>query len=345
MHDRYASRIAHPRLLAASFRRAVLLAAVLPATLAADETPDRLELKKGDRVVFVGNTFAERLRLFNQLEALLTARFPRKVLTFRNMGWPADAVDKRPRPLNFGSMESHLKKWDADVLVACFGMAESFRGKENVDAFRKKLARYVDERLGMGLRLALVSPIAHEDVGGRLPDPTAHNKAIAAYTAAMKKVARDKGVPFVDLYTPTHRWYEEHPDRHLTFNGIHLTRTGAWVVAGMLAKGLGYGAGTVTEGPAKKTLEKLRRTIDRKSELFFHRWRAVNAEYIYGRRRKPYGVKHFPQEMAKLEKLIAKKEKRIHALARRLPSAGLRPPRPEATGRLIGPPESVGGKE
>jgi hypothetical protein len=59
----------------------------------------------------------------------------------------------------------------------------------------------------------------------------------------------------------------------------------------------------------------LRPAIAEKNELFFLRWRAVNGEYIYGRRKEPFGVVNFPGEMQELETLVGDDEARIHALA------------------------------
>jgi hypothetical protein len=277
---------------------------------------------------------------------MLTARLPGKDLTFRNMGWSADAVDVRPRPLNFGPMKSHLKYWKADVLVACFGMPESFEGEKRRERFRDRLDAYIADRTSTGFngaspaRLVLVSPIAHEDLGGRLPEPTQHNEDLKRYTRTMREVAEKHGVPFIDLFTPTRRWHERNSEKSLTFNGIHLTRYGDWVVAGMLMKGLGYDPGEPAgETGARKKLESLRSAIAEKNELFFHRWRAVNAEYIYGRRREPFGVEHFPEEMDKLERLTDEQDQQIHQLAEDLPAGAVRPPAPRHLGRLIGVPE------
>src|SRR5262245_41826800 len=111
----------------------VLLAlGVLTSGAAAkDEAPKR-KLQKGDRVVFVGNTFAERMIEFGYLETMLQARWPDLSLTFRNLAWSGDRVDKQPRPLNFGDMHTHLKEQKADVIVMCFGMNESFDGKDGL---------------------------------------------------------------------------------------------------------------------------------------------------------------------------------------------------------------------
>ena len=62
------------------------------------QTPT-LELRKGDRVVLVGNTLAERLQLFNHFETLLHTRFPELQLAVRNLGWSGDTITLQPRPL------------------------------------------------------------------------------------------------------------------------------------------------------------------------------------------------------------------------------------------------------
>ncbi|GIW81973.1 MAG: hypothetical protein KatS3mg105_3780 [Gemmatales bacterium] len=93
--------------------------------------------KKGDRVVFIGNTFADQLRLYGYIETMLAARHPDYGLTFRNLGWSGDTLTLRPRPLNFGSLDDHLTEQKADVIVACFGMNESFAGEDDLQDFRR----------------------------------------------------------------------------------------------------------------------------------------------------------------------------------------------------------------
>ena len=49
-----------------------------------------LELREGDRIAVVGNTFAERMQLFGWFETFLHARHPTHSLIVRNMGWSGD---------------------------------------------------------------------------------------------------------------------------------------------------------------------------------------------------------------------------------------------------------------
>lgn len=87
-----------------------------------------IDFEPEDRIVFIGNTTAERLQLYSHFEALLLARYPSLRLNFRNLGWSGDTITLRPRPLNFGDLHTHLRNQEADVIFAFFGFGESFAG-------------------------------------------------------------------------------------------------------------------------------------------------------------------------------------------------------------------------
>lgn len=55
-------------------------------------------------------------------------------------------------------------------------------------------------------------------------------------------------------------------------------------------------------------VHSVREAVNHKNLQFFDRWRAVNGFYIYGDRRKPFGVVNFPPEMARFEELIRQEE-------------------------------------
>ncbi|MBW3627732.1 MAG: SGNH/GDSL hydrolase family protein [Gemmatimonadetes bacterium] len=300
---------------------AALLCATEASAQAAPGAP--FSIRRGDRIVFVGNTFAERMQLFPHFESLLTTLQPGDSLTFRNMGWSADEVALQPRPLNFGDMHSHLNEQRADVIFAAFGMNESYAGEAGLPSFRvalDTLLQAMQRRRYNGEtppRIVLLSPIAHERVE-RVPlDPAAHNRQIAAYTEAMRQVAASRGAHFVDLYTPTLPLMENRSLGDLTINGIHLNDRGTEIVSRIMARALGWSAPDPL-APARRTAAdaQLTAAIRDKNQLFFYRWRAVNGEYIYGRRKEPFGVVNFPPEMQKLEDMIAAREKEIWRLAR-----------------------------
>lgn len=392
---------------------ALLIAALASTGASAEESYHRFRLEKGDHVVFLGGTFADQLRRDGYLETLLTAHYPQHEQTFRNLGWSGDTLTLQPRPLNFGSQDEHLAEQGADVIFACFGMAESFEGPEGLDKFESDWQRFIEHAGKQNYngesppRLVMISPIAHERLPGPLPEPEEHNRSLAEYTRRMAAVAKRHGIPFVDLITPTRAMMQsEHPQR-LTHNGVHLTPYGYWAVsrlifrslvpeakpwrveidfaremvkargtrasglerkedglslvvsdqrlpgppapegarphaavvdrqARLVVKGLPPGtyelkadgevvakaghrdwaAGVaLVASPGVRRAEELRSAIRDKNRHFFYRWRAHNSEYIFGRRAKPFGVVTFPPEMAKLDELIAEKERKAWSLA------------------------------
>jgi hypothetical protein len=280
----------------------------------------------------VGNTFAERLQHFNHFETMLTTKFPELHFRMRNLGWSGDTITLQPRPLNFGDATRHLTDQKADVILACFGLNESFDGEAGLAKFEQDLDEYLKAHAAaryngtMPPRLALISPIAHERLE-RLPrvDVDARNRELARYTDAMRRVAAVRHVVFVDLFTPTKRLMNASAaSPPLTINGIHLNEAGDQIVAGLLMEGLGFDPRQMKEaaGPGLKALEALRAAIHEKNLQFFYRWRPVNAEYVVGRRVEPFGSINFPPEMRQLDEIVSELDER--AWKRGLAAAGLR---------------------
>jgi lysophospholipase L1-like esterase len=315
-------------------RHALLAAFVvfLPLTASAQRGAD---LRPGDRVVFVGNTLCERMQLFNHFETLLMARYADLNLTIRNLCWSADTPALQPRPLNFGDAPTHLYRQNADVILAFFGQSESFEGQAGVAKFEEDLATWIRANAAAKYngqtppRIVLISPTAHEKLA-RLPriDVDARNRELARYTEAMRKVAGELKVGFVDLHTPTVSLIggtEVPPTQSagvgsLTINGIHLTEHGDRIVGRMLIDALAPSGGAAREASAAevKRLDELRELIRDKNQQFFYRFRPVNAEYVVGRRVEPFGSQNFPGEMKQLDEMVAARDKRIHALAAKL---------------------------
>src|SRR4030095_2277411 len=101
--------------------------------------PIPFDLKKGDHIVFVGNTLAERMQHHGWLETLITARFPEHDLVFRNLGFSGDELTLRLRSLAFGTPDEWLTRPKADVVFAFFGYNESFGGTAGLDKFKTDL--------------------------------------------------------------------------------------------------------------------------------------------------------------------------------------------------------------
>ncbi len=311
---------------------------------------------QGNRIVLLGNTFADRMRHYGYFETILQMRFPDKKLTLRNMGWSADEVGLQPRPLNFPGFGEKTKRltegekevtfkgfthegepivmpvglnytglnqdlYDqkADIIFLCFGMNEAFKGKGGIPQFEKDFLTFIKNLQAnkyngkSAPKLVLVSPIAQENLGIHYPDPTAHNQNLLRYTESMKKMAASMGLFFVDLYTPSMARMQEKGKPKITINGIHLTREGYQLAAEWMAQSLGFGKAIDFKSENGRQLTEV---IKMKDDHFFYRWRAVNGEYIYGRRREPFGVIAFPPELRKLNQMAAALDTVIWELAK-----------------------------
>ena len=282
-----------------------------------------LKLNKGDHVVLIGNTLAERFQYFGYFESLLHKEFTDLDLVVRNQGYCGDEVRFRPRSLDFGTPESHLTAAKADVILAFFGFNESFKGQAGLNEYRQELQTFIDDTRAQKYNgqsapvIVLLSPIAVEDLGTRdLPDGSKANPNIKLYTQVMMEVADSNDVPFVDLFNLSEQLYEA-ADEPFTFNGIHFSRSGYKRFAGPLMHAL-FGS----KISWNDDLEALRAEVNEKSFNYFHNYRAVNGYYIYGgRSRRDHGNPPYTDayvienERAKLDEMAAVVDQRIWKVA------------------------------
>ncbi|WP_437228904.1 PVC-type heme-binding CxxCH protein [Planctomicrobium sp. SH661] len=270
------------------FSAVVCLSALilLPGPARAGEA--QLELKKGDHITLIGNTLPDRMQHDGWLETLIQHRYPDLQLVFRNLAFPGDEVDLRPRSENFGSPEEWLTKTQTDIVFAFFGYNEAFAGEQGLPKFRERLKTFIDQTLAAKYsdrgspRLVLFSPVAHEDLNDpNLPDGREHNVILEQYTQAMAEVAKEKGIPFVDLFHPSYELYAKET-QPLTMNGVHLTPEGDRQISEVIVKSL-FGGETKTD---PKQLEKLRQAVIDKDFRWFNVYRAIDGYNIFGGRSK-----------------------------------------------------------
>ena len=124
--------------------RFILLLGLLLAP-ALHAAPEPLPVNAGDRVVLIGNTFAVRMGIFGHFETFLHCKFPKHKLVVRNLGWPADEITRSrggvllPRPTGFRKLHEQLAAQKADLIIACFGLNESFAGEAGLETFEPRL--------------------------------------------------------------------------------------------------------------------------------------------------------------------------------------------------------------
>ncbi len=289
------------------------------ATVDCRAAEPELQLAKGDNVAYIGNTLADRMQHHGWLETYIQALFPEHNLTFRNLGYSADEVKRRDRADNFGNPDQWLTKVQADTVFCFFGRNEALNGDAGLEGFKKNLAEMIDGMRGQKYngksapRIVVFSPIAHENLKSpHLPDGSVQNVNLEKYTAAMQAVCADKGVQFVDIFTPTKSLYANAKEP-LTMNGIHLLDHGNKALAEVIVSRL-------FDKSAPADVVKLREAVLDKNLHWFNRYRVVDEYNVFGGRSRLNwdgfsNADVMGREMEIFDVKTANRDKRIWAIA------------------------------
>jgi glucose/arabinose dehydrogenase/lysophospholipase L1-like esterase len=306
-----------------SLRNSFLLVSLvlLPSFAPAADLP----LQDHTHISLIGNGLAEGFQRDGWLEALFQAQFPEQHLSFRNLGFNGDEVKQRMRCENFGSPDDWLTRTKAGVIFAFFGYNESFGGPAGVPQFKEALTAFAQQTLqhkydgSASPQLVLFAPIAHENLHNpNLPDGSANNPNLKLYSEAIKDVAAQTRVTFVDLFSTSLGLYAS-ARQPLTSDGIHLNEFGHREVAQAILQALCPGAPR-TPMPQQQ-LETLRSTAINKDFFWYNRYRTVDGYNVYGGRSQLKYVDNvsnwdvLQREMEVLDVMTANRDAQVWAAA------------------------------
>ena len=301
--------------------------------------PDALKINKGSRIVLLGSNLGSRMMNYGSFETEMQVRYPESSLFIRNMCDGGDTPGFRPHAsrnlpwafpgaekfqteyANNSSSEGHfeypdqwLTRLKTDVIIAFFGYSESFQGSAGLANYKAELDAFIKYTLSQKYngattpQLAIVSPIAFEDLTAKydLPDGKKENINLAMYTKAMKEVADQNKVLFVDAFTPSKKWYADTKE-YLTIDGSQLNEEGY--------KKLGVLLSDQVFGKAAPKAEANRGLIDaavlEKNWMWHNDIKVPNGVHVYGRRYNPFGQDNYPAEIQKIRELTAIRDNAI----------------------------------
>ncbi len=308
------------------------------------ESTEPIQFAPHEKIVFLGNSLGERMGLFGHFEARLHQRFPELELKIRSFARPAETVAIQQRSNDYTRIDDPQKVFGADTYLCFFGFNESFEGESGIETFKSNYKSYLS-RTAIRYRVAadnrprfiLVSPIAFEPSGeGFLPDGATENKNLKRYTDAVRDVAAELNLPFVDLFTPTFELFQAEKGLNYTINGCHLNEIGDQVVSRLLDEGL---FGESTQPLAPDRFETVRQAVVDKAWVHQQDYRKLNGWYVYGGRR-TWDTETFPLEYKKIRNMVEVREQEIWALAQSKKS--LYEPDDSDTGELHNPPTRFG---
>ncbi len=278
------------------------------------------ELRDGDRVLFMGDTFFEREVDYGHIEARLTAAFPDRNITFRNLSWAGDTPLGRAKA-SFDwnkSPDDWLKRVKDQVALVkptvaflSFGTTAALEaGVAGIPGFgndMSKLMAAIEEVSGHKVRFVLLGPTPCELWA---PNAGKNNIALLLYDVAVADLAAEQQAVFVPLMDAWPEIAQANTTRihQRTDDGLHLNPLGQNVLAVWIEHQL---TGRSTSQPAAAA-EILRAAIRKKNELFFHRWRPANWTYLLGFRKHEQGQNAV--EIPKFDPLVAEWDVRIARL-------------------------------
>ncbi|WP_197454820.1 PVC-type heme-binding CxxCH protein [Stieleria varia] len=264
------------------------LLCVLAATLSGQSSSaaDAFSFQTNDVVAVYGNGLADRMQHDPWVETALQSQLKGMNVSFRNMSFSGDMVNKRPRNQGFTNDAEYLQHVGPDVVFTFYGYNESFAGPGGADAYQGELVKLVQRYTELrrekekDVRFVLFSPIAYQNLGDRhLPDGTELNANLAVYAEATRKAAEETGVTYVDLFTPTKKLFESDKQRY-TINGIHLNEEGYKKLAEIITGALLGQPVAVDE----TKMADLYAAVKEKNWTWHNRYHATDGNDIWGGR-------------------------------------------------------------
>lgn len=299
------------------------------------EDANTLKVSKNSHIVLIGNNLGSRMMHFGHFETEMQLRYPQDSLYIRNMSDAGNTPGFRPHPSrkspwafpgaeefyknselstpsgsigHFPTEDEWLHNLKADIIIAFFGYNESFDGPKNLDNYKAELHAFIEHTKSQKYngasppQLALVSPIAFEDLSAKmdLPNGVKENRNLKLYTEAMKEVAAKDSVLFVDAFDPTKKWYDTE-STDLTQDGFQLTDLGYQKFAVLLADDI-FGK---TESKAEKNRQLVNDAVNEKNWFWHDDFKVPNGVHVYGRRYDPFGPDNYPFEIEKIRQMTA----------------------------------------
>lgn len=225
--------------------------AVVPAEKQAEQ-PKGLQLKDGDRFIFIGDSITHQCLYTQFVENFFYTRYPQKRLHFRNAGISGDRA--RDVLNRFDEDIAAFKPTVATILLGMNDGAYKDFDQALFDTYAKDMTELMDRLDAMKVRIIILSPTmfdhqAWDDTVKQKPDyakgrvPTNYNAVLAYYGRWLQDVALNRGYDFVDMYSPlnnlTVQQRKTNPKFTLVADAIHPGTDGQFVMAYSILQQLG----------------------------------------------------------------------------------------------------------
>ena len=292
-------------------------------------TSDKLAVDQGMRISLIGNNLGARMMHYGFFETEVHLKFPDSLLVIRNLcdggntpgfrphsgrnepwafpgaaQFQGDLAQKSGSEGHFETPDQWLDRLDTDLIIGFFGFNESFEDSSGLALFMDELHAFITHTQAQKYNghkapsLVLVSPIAFQDLSKTedLPDGIEINRRLKMYTQAMANVALKEKIPFIDVYTPSTKWFS---NKKLTIDGMQLNEEGYRIFSSFLSTTL---FGRLRKGKEIDFEEVRARVLD-KNWFWQNDFKIPNGVHVFGRRYDPFGPDNYPDELKKIREL------------------------------------------
>lgn len=178
------------------------LVALLLLPVAISAADNEFFFKKGDRIVFLGDSITEQYQYSTYIELYLTTRFPQWNLTFLNAGIGGDTASG-----GAGRFDSHVLSEKPTAITINFGMNDAGYHEFNPPAnenYKKQTAAMLEKAKKAGVRVALLSPNAVDRrINPGFTSFKVYLETQKQFYAPLKDLAAQYCATFVDQYAIT----------------------------------------------------------------------------------------------------------------------------------------------
>jgi lysophospholipase L1-like esterase len=228
---------------------ALLAAFASTASMAADESPytprqplAKLDLKDGDTIVFLGDSITHQCLYTQYLEDYFYTRFPKMRLRLHNAGvGGARAWDALLR------FDQDVASYKPKYVTVLLGMNDGHYAEYFDDVFndyQKNMTRLLDEIQKTGATAIVMTPTMFDARAKRMQKPggfmgpkavTFYNATLAYYGAWLRDTAYERGLGFVDMWSPlndiTLRQRQKDPKFTMIPDSVHPDASGHVIMA------------------------------------------------------------------------------------------------------------------
>ncbi len=198
-----------------------------------------IEPKDGDTFVFLGDSITHQCLYTQYVEDYFYTRFPKMRIHFHNAGVGGDRASDALR-----RFDEDVASFQPKYVSILLGMNDgSYTKYEQAifDTYQKDITTILDKLEGMGAKAIPMTPTMHDARAARLrnkpqePRDTYYNGVLSLYGTWLREMANQRGLGFVDMWSPLNNLTQEQRRKDADFtlikDAVHPDAPGQLVMA------------------------------------------------------------------------------------------------------------------